>query len=387
MSSVADGKFPCGSCGKRFTWKPQIAGKSAKCSCGQTFTVPASVAQSDEDAMYELKEDLAPPTPVARPRVTKLAPQQAPNPADKTLGYQRGPNRAEKKRAASETFFNKTKDIYIPAGMLVFGFLAILANLLFNERIPFAHAIIALPVLLGIEVVVLVGIAMAIANVAGVSFGTLKIGLLKLATMVVFASAVDTLVSWALDSTGVGWLLGWAASVITYIACLIKLFDMDFEDAWIVFVVISGIKMILNMFLFTVLIAYLAGGGSLPSANVPAAQRTVADKQILGVKELKDMGLLLEAREYIKGGRQAVLTEVVDKWYAAGALSVSFSVNRDINGSITPRELIAELPEDNDARAKCIGLIADYYKAIGVESPDPVDLQDPKTPYLFFDIR
>ena len=35
-------KFTCESCGKEFRWKPEIAGRKAKCKCGQTLTVPAT---------------------------------------------------------------------------------------------------------------------------------------------------------------------------------------------------------------------------------------------------------------------------------------------------------------------------------------------------------
>src|SRR5688500_1043431 len=35
-------KFTCASCGKEFRWKPEIAGRKAKCKCGQTLTVPAA---------------------------------------------------------------------------------------------------------------------------------------------------------------------------------------------------------------------------------------------------------------------------------------------------------------------------------------------------------
>ena len=33
-------KFKCDSCGERYTWKPQIAGRQAKCKCGAVLTVP-----------------------------------------------------------------------------------------------------------------------------------------------------------------------------------------------------------------------------------------------------------------------------------------------------------------------------------------------------------
>jgi hypothetical protein len=39
--STTVGRFPCKNCGKTFSWKPAIAGKKAKCSCGASVEVPA----------------------------------------------------------------------------------------------------------------------------------------------------------------------------------------------------------------------------------------------------------------------------------------------------------------------------------------------------------
>ncbi len=65
-------KFTCQACGKQYTWKPELAGKRAKCKCGQMMTVPQQL-HSDEpdlDALYDLAEDEP-----ARP--ARTAPQAA----------------------------------------------------------------------------------------------------------------------------------------------------------------------------------------------------------------------------------------------------------------------------------------------------------------------
>jgi hypothetical protein len=41
MSETAQSKFACPSCGRQFTWKPELAGRSAKCKCGATVKIPA----------------------------------------------------------------------------------------------------------------------------------------------------------------------------------------------------------------------------------------------------------------------------------------------------------------------------------------------------------
>jgi hypothetical protein len=60
-SASPAGKFQCASCGKQFTWKPEIAGRSAKCKCGAIIAIPKS----------------APPSPAAAPSVA--IPSQAIN--------------------------------------------------------------------------------------------------------------------------------------------------------------------------------------------------------------------------------------------------------------------------------------------------------------------
>ena len=35
-------KFSCAACGREFRWKPELAGKRAKCKCGAAVQVPAT---------------------------------------------------------------------------------------------------------------------------------------------------------------------------------------------------------------------------------------------------------------------------------------------------------------------------------------------------------
>ena len=41
MGETTQAKFSCPSCGRQFSWKPELAGKSAKCKCGATIKIPA----------------------------------------------------------------------------------------------------------------------------------------------------------------------------------------------------------------------------------------------------------------------------------------------------------------------------------------------------------
>ncbi|HZN64309.1 MAG TPA: DMT family transporter [Tepidisphaeraceae bacterium] len=72
-------KFSCTSCGKEFRWKPELAGKKAKCKCGSVISVPAKPPAApapksedmDLDQLYALaqEEQKATSRPVAEEEV------------------------------------------------------------------------------------------------------------------------------------------------------------------------------------------------------------------------------------------------------------------------------------------------------------------------------
>lgn len=62
MSETQRAKFVCEECGKSYTWKPELAGKKAKCKCGAVMLVPQTEPGADELAgLYDLAEDDPPP--------------------------------------------------------------------------------------------------------------------------------------------------------------------------------------------------------------------------------------------------------------------------------------------------------------------------------------
>ena len=44
--SADDPKFPCPACGKQYRWKPEMAGRTAKCACGAKLVVPTDPPQA-----------------------------------------------------------------------------------------------------------------------------------------------------------------------------------------------------------------------------------------------------------------------------------------------------------------------------------------------------
>src|SRR5687767_12957477 len=70
MATAEAPKFSCASCGREFRWKPELAGKKAKCKCGAVVAVP-TVAPSAAPAPAAVEHDpfdmAGEPEPVAAP--------------------------------------------------------------------------------------------------------------------------------------------------------------------------------------------------------------------------------------------------------------------------------------------------------------------------------
>jgi hypothetical protein len=98
MASTSESsRFSCASCGRSFQWKPELAGKRAKCKCGATVEVPkadpaealraaapeaAGPEPSVDDVFAAAEMELAapPPPPATRP-ATAAAPRASAAPA------------------------------------------------------------------------------------------------------------------------------------------------------------------------------------------------------------------------------------------------------------------------------------------------------------------
>ena len=61
MSSSDGPRFSCPSCGKSFRWKPEFAGRSAKCACGAKLVVPAEAPATPGAVDVPLAPETKPP--------------------------------------------------------------------------------------------------------------------------------------------------------------------------------------------------------------------------------------------------------------------------------------------------------------------------------------
>jgi hypothetical protein len=68
MSEATGPKFACAACGREFRWKPELAGKKAKCKCGATVEVPRQAPREPEpvpadDDVIDMSDMPEPVTP------------------------------------------------------------------------------------------------------------------------------------------------------------------------------------------------------------------------------------------------------------------------------------------------------------------------------------
>jgi DNA-directed RNA polymerase subunit RPC12/RpoP len=52
--SAGNTKFPCSACGKQYRWKPEFAGRTAKCACGAKLVVPLQAPPTPDAAEIPL---------------------------------------------------------------------------------------------------------------------------------------------------------------------------------------------------------------------------------------------------------------------------------------------------------------------------------------------
>ena len=76
-----DPKFTCAACGKEYRWKPELAGRKAKCGCGAALVVPAErpAAKSMTETAPVVPPTSAGPAPVVASELTTPAANGSPD--------------------------------------------------------------------------------------------------------------------------------------------------------------------------------------------------------------------------------------------------------------------------------------------------------------------
>jgi hypothetical protein len=213
-------EFRCPTCGKRHKWNPALAGRRARCSCGEALTIPNHPPDQDE---YDIAPDLT-PTPI-RPAIAASSAPSVP------LGY-RAPK--DDKPATADT--DRLKNFIWPISLLGGGLTIELIEALWRWHnwlfaVGINPALLIAFELAADNILMLVGIFIA-ARLRHFALGPFGPAILKLAAISVAPSAVIALFTPILMFIPFGGLLGLIGEFILYFALIGLLFDLEESDTW-----------------------------------------------------------------------------------------------------------------------------------------------------------
>lgn len=212
MTDLPTAEVFCGNCGKRFLVSSLSANAMIRCGCGAVVKRDTA-NQSPGDSEYDLA-----------PEAVTQKPATVPTPV--ALAY-RAPKDDLPPKGDPETIVNW----YMPAWLLAGGVvIQITAAVLTTRDAAAAVLDVGVNVILS-TVLMLVGILLA-AKFRGISFGSFRVAVFKLAAISIAPAAALTLLTPLLSHIPAGMLIGWAGEFIFYFALIGALFDLDESDTW-----------------------------------------------------------------------------------------------------------------------------------------------------------
>jgi hypothetical protein len=299
------------------------------------------------------------------------------------VGYAPGPTQREKDRFSKDTLFDQNRDLYVPIGVMLAGFILFIVGYSVRYHVygaGIAGIAIGSGILTLISAALLIGMALVIAGPMGVSFGGPASASLKLAAIAIFCDGVLTWLDIGiLKLAGQGGVMYGAifqffAAAGIFWLLLMYLFSMESEDSWLVVCILAFFYVAARFVIILLLAAAVglaglggSGGGGGGGSGVKAEDAEMEEHMDL----LRSGKALPEAKEYLAGGRLMVLTDHVNGIYEAGAKNIWFECARDINAKLTPEDMVVEMPSDKAKRAAVLKRIAEYLKAFNMGDGTP----------------
>lgn len=251
----------CPSCGKQFRWKPEMAGKRAKCKCGSVIAIPAEPNPARSSAEQD-EYDIAPaPAEAAKPQAAPVHAEQQPGlslAAAAAVLQRLGRTTAEVPRAKErlmddgpgvEEAFRPSivRDFVLPAILIAAGIALAFVEAMRTGQTPAATVVAALPIV-AIKLVIGVGLVlggMFLAVVAAeVCFiGPLWLTAFKLTAVAIGVASVYGLLTHALGESA-GAAAGTFAAIALYALFYWLLMRLDVKDTAIctiiTFILVTG---------------------------------------------------------------------------------------------------------------------------------------------------
>src|SRR5687767_10666338 len=294
-------KFACPSCKKEYTWKPELAGKKAKCKCGTVIDIPAAPPPpplpppnvdpfDNPDYMYDFADEPAktaggtaaapPPIPTQidlqscsncggnilpnsvvclacgfNTKTGKKHKTQVANkgPGGKVLPYQGKKGAKGKDDAPRET--GMVRDVWVPTGLVAAGLgLSIMTAMVVYEVPSLAFATVWVAVTTVVNLVLIFMGMLVGVKLLGISLGHPLTAILKITAIALIPGPIADLIGHSMGSGG-GYI-GWSISLLINYGLFMYFFDMDFQETMIC----SAIIWVIRTFLFWMVMAALFAG-------------------------------------------------------------------------------------------------------------------------------
>jgi hypothetical protein len=410
MSETSEhGRFTCDGCGKSYRWKPELAGKKAKCKCGSTMTVPAedpaAAGVDDLGDLYALAEDanakkhqpastalrcpscggeMAPGAVICvgcgydmrsgKKMSAKVMPAMAAG-GGAAVATARSPMLAyagttKKELGKDEVGESKMQDYYLPAALAAFGILFQFLDLTVFTSHPTAmkYAIPWVAVSVFFDLILLsIGCLIGV-KLIDISLGAPGPAALKLAAIALAPGAIGD----AIDKLMPGYFMGWLVQIVVFLALFRYLFDLDLNEVLLLTGILVVLRWFMRVFIFVAIIALLfgsggskigaladaaTGGGDSSSVHSNAHERSNSDIE----EEISNTKHAAEAQSWLdeSPGRifgalgHAVCVDMTKNLYAMGATKVTA-----VKDGPEASNVVVTLPKAKDARKK----IFDWHK-------------------------
>jgi hypothetical protein len=435
-----DENFTCGKCGKRFRWKPELAGRRVRCACGEPILVPRKVRAStngDDSDSYDFAP--AAPTGAARERraagvVVTPAAASMPSPTGAALDYQRVPKSQRTSDggsiASDEGMTDPPRDLYVPVAFLIGGFLLLVLYAMAEMRAPRFALMFLLPVAgvaMVVKTAVICGLALMASPSMGMSLGLLRTAVLKIAGMIIFTDAGLLWFHTMMVAGGVvreGYVIPFvyiAATAIVLTGMAWYLFNLDTEDAAKLGIPMAVFSQVSNYLMMTLLVALLSAlvsamraaprppvapaavpapaspagaSATSPPTTGPSAAAVAAANQaaaaiaptLLDREVMRDIStglLIVEAHDWqrTRFQKDPSADALIERMYRVGAPRVY--IDRRGAGSIKPVVAFVELPATDDGQVACL---AEYQAYLSEHALTPPRIQQQMRRFLMVPI-
>ena len=229
--------FLCPSCGRRFGWKPALAGKKVKCACGNVFVAQLQSAEDD----YDLTEE---PAPSPRPPQLEAAASQLS--AERVLQYAAPRARREEDQELEKV--SRWKTVYLPVAVIVVGVGIRLTPFLIKGIAQQGMAVMAAAAVgaLAVNVVLMLCGVLIASQFLDADFGSLRATVLKLiATAVVGGGAAGAILSLDWAQGGIqGPIIALHAMILIYWVMFAMFFELDLLENLFTVAIVVGLHLI-----------------------------------------------------------------------------------------------------------------------------------------------